>query len=275
MAAISDYLESQLLNFLFRGSNSFLGHVMANNPDKDDVPYGKPVNISLALTGRPPKDNETGSTIDEIPESVSVGGIDRATNYARVSLGKPSEVGDNVWLPVGSDGTNDSLAQAYSVRSSSALKTFVPPGNSTPTTVAVGDGSTPGYYYPLYLTQGAVTGSNTIVTWNFEELPGINFYGAYSTGGDSKFYENQEENPDPTDILIRLYEDNGFIKNNISIQFNKAVSNWGFVSGIAILDSPNHGEGNLLMHAQLKNPREVTPGDRLYFDPKTLEISLK
>jgi hypothetical protein len=275
MAAISDYLESQLLNFIFRSSNSFLGHTMAANPDKEDIPYGKPANISLALTGRPPRDNDDGSTIDEIPESISVGGVSTATNYARVSLGQPHEVGDNVWLPVGSDGTNNNQAQAYSVHSSSALKTYIPPGTSTPTTIQVGNGVDKGFYYPLYLSQGAVSSANTIVTYRFEELPGVDFFGAYSVEGDGKFFENAEENPDPTDILIRLYEDNGFIKNNISIQFNKAVSNWGFVSGIAILDSPNHGEGNLLMHAQLKNPRQVTPGDRLYFDPKTLEISLK
>jgi hypothetical protein len=275
MAAISDYLESELLNFLFRGSNSFMGHTMAQNPDKDNVPYGKPLNLSIALTGRPPQDNDTGATIDEIPVNVDVGGVSRATNYKRYDLGSPSEIGDNNWLPVGSDGTNDSLAQAYSVHSARASKTFVPPGNSTPTTVLIGDGSTKGYYYPLFLSQGAVTGANTIVTYNFVDQPGINFYGAYSTGSDSNFYENQEINPDPTDILIRLYEDNGFIKNKISLKFNKAVSNWGFVSGIAILDSPNYGEGNLLMHAQLKNPRQVTPGDSLYFDPKTLEISLK
>ena len=275
MAAISDYLEGQLLNFLFRSSNSFMGHTMVNNPDKDNVRYGKPVNLSLALTGKPPKDNDTGSTIDEIPETVSVGGVDRATNYARLDLGSPTITGDNNWLPVGSDGTDDSLAQAYSIHSAQASKTYIPPGNATPTTVLVGDGTTKGYYYPLFLSRGAVNNANTVVTYNFEEVPGVNFYGAFSSGGDSNFFENQEENPDPTDILIRLYEDNGFIKNKVSMAFQKAVSNWGFVSGIAILDSPNHGEGNLLMHAQLKNPRQVTPGDKLYFDPKTLEISLK
>lgn len=275
MAAISDYLESQLLNFLFRNSNQFLGHTMAPNPAKENIPYGKPLNISLALTGMPPKDNDTGATIDEIPQTISVGGVDRATNYQRVNLGRPNEVGDNVWLPVGSDGTNDSLAQAYSIYSASALKTYIPPGQGTPITQSVGNGTDKKYYYPLFLSQGAVTGASTIVQYRFEEIPGVVFYGAYSTGTDNRFFEAQDENPDPTDILIRLYEDNGFIKNNISIQFNKAVSNWGWVSGIAILDSPNHGQGNLLMHAQLKNPREVTPGDRLYFDPKTLEISLK
>jgi hypothetical protein len=140
MAAISDYLESQLLNFLFRSSNSFMGHTMAQNTDKDNVPYGKPLNLSIALTGRPPQDNDTGATIDEIPVNVDVGGVSRATNYKRYDLGSPSEIGDNNWLPVGSDGTNDSLAQAYSIHSANASKTFVPPGNSTPTTVLIGDG---------------------------------------------------------------------------------------------------------------------------------------
>jgi hypothetical protein len=47
---------------------------------------------------------------------------------------------------------------------------------------------------------------------------------------------------------------------------------WGWVSGLAILDSNQVGEGNLLMQAQLDNPREVFGGDTLRFDAEALII---
>ena len=52
MAAISDYLEKKLLNFLFRSGT-----------------FDKPSNISLALLNEVPKDNDTGSTVAEVPET--------------------------------------------------------------------------------------------------------------------------------------------------------------------------------------------------------------
>ena len=46
MAALSDYLESGLLNHVFRGGT-----------------FDKPSNISLALTSGIPQDSNTGSTL--------------------------------------------------------------------------------------------------------------------------------------------------------------------------------------------------------------------
>lgn len=76
----------------------------------------------------------------------------------------------------------------------------------------------------------------------------------------------------------------GVIKNCFSIdwptsQFRSAdveeAYGWGWVSGIAILDSLAIGEGNLLMQAQLDNPREVFGGDTLKFDAEALIIRFK
>jgi len=67
----------------------------------------------------------------------------------------------------------------------------------------------------------------------------------------------------------------GIIRNSGQIVFNTALTDWGWVSGVAILDSHELGTGNLLMHATLENPRLIYTGDNVKFDVATLEISFK
>ena len=49
----------------------------------------------------------------------------------------------------------------------------------------------------------------------------------------------------------------GVIKNSQLLMFENAVQDWGWVSGLAICDSGQVGSGNLLMYAQLNNPRII------------------
>ena len=63
--------------------------------------------------------------------------------------------------------------------------------------------------------------------------------------------------------------------NSGSLVFDTALLDWGWVSGIAITDSAEYGEGNILMVAALNNPRIVYMGDNLKFDPESLQISFK
>mgnify|MGYP001212242673 CR=1 FL=1 len=67
----------------------------------------------------------------------------------------------------------------------------------------------------------------------------------------------------------------GVIRNSGQIVFNTALTDWGWVSGIAITDHRTVGSGNLLMHAELTNPRMIYTGDNVKFDIDTLEISFK
>lgn len=67
----------------------------------------------------------------------------------------------------------------------------------------------------------------------------------------------------------------GVISNKVNFVFDKALVDWGWVSGIAITDSPDHQDGNLLMHAQLDNPRIVYMGDTPKFDADLLEIHFR
>lgn len=226
MAALSDYLESGLLNHIFR-----------------NAAFSKPQTIAIALTSGVPVDTDTGATIPELPSGVEMGENFVTTNYQRYNLGNPSSVGNSVWSAVGVDDLT-----VYTVFSEEVNHS--------------------GYFYPLYLTQSAAEDADengVAETYSFSQtFPGITFYapiGIDVSGGTT--------NPGYT-----LYEGNGFIKNSNQIVFNTALTNWGWVSGVAILDSAVHGSGNLLMYAQLDNPRLVYIGDNIKFDTNSLEISL-
>jgi len=67
----------------------------------------------------------------------------------------------------------------------------------------------------------------------------------------------------------------GIIRNSGQLVFNTALVDWGWISGVAILDHGTIGSGKLLMHAQLENPRLIYTGDNVKFDVGTLEISFK
>lgn len=227
MAALSDYLESQLLNHIFRNQS-----------------FNKPSNISIALTSGVPLDTDNGATIPELPSGVSRGQNFVSTNYSRINLGVPSGVGNNVWNSVGVDNTTIFTVFSEEVNHS-------------------------GYFYPLYLLESSANNADPngfSETYTFSKtFPGVNFYapiGIQVSGGSS--------NPG-----YLLYEGNGFIKNANQIIFNTALTDWGWVSGVAILDSSEIGSGNLLMYAELDNPRFVFTGDNIKFDSNSLEISLK
>ena len=74
MAALSDYLESGLLNFIFRGQS-----------------FSAPSNISIALTSGAPLDSHTGSTIPELASGVDPGHsfLTMAAPAMRTSLRSP------------------------------------------------------------------------------------------------------------------------------------------------------------------------------------------
>ena len=126
------------------------------------------------------------------------------------------------------------------------------------------------------LTEGVPTDSDTGST--IPEVPSgitgsgtgyarINL-GDPSTLGDTKWEYNTEEHN----------AGSGLIKNASSFMFDEgagsaALVDWGWVSGIAIVDSGEYGTGNLLMWAQLENPRIIYTGDTVKFDSSTLQIS--
>ncbi len=207
----------------------------------------KPTNVSVALTGDVSLDNDTGATLPELPSGVDNGGIFTTTGYSRLSLGSPSVDGTTVWGDVGTDNTT----------------AFVVDNADTP--------NASGYFYPLYLDEAAAVAADngnpqTATPFTFsEEQPGTTFYGPSNlvVSGSAT-----------NETSYELYEGNGFIKNNNQLIFGTALSDWGWVSGIAFVDSNVQGQGNLLMYSELTNPRYVYTGDNIKFDTKSLEISI-
>jgi len=210
--------------------------------------FPKPSNISIALTSSIPRDNDTGQTIPELHQTTQLDSITVQTNYSRIDLGDPVGAGDLKWNRAGID-------------------------NVTPFAVYSEDISHSGYFYPLFLSESTAlandsnpAGGGTVADpYEFSEFPGVKFYGPHSVA-----VSGAAANPG-----YELYEGNGFIKNKVQFVFETALTDWGWVSGVAILDSPDHQSGNLLMFAALNNPRYVYTGDSIKFDLNALEISLK
>lgn len=222
--------------------NGLLSHLFRNTA------FERPSTIALALTSGVPLDSDDGSTIGELASGVARGTNFISTNYARVDLGDPSTDGDNTWNEVGIDPVT-----TYEVYSEEE-------GHS-------------GYFYPLFLSQSAAQsfegndgGLYGTVTFS-KTFPNTTFYYPYDEG---IFSSGVEESAGYTS-----YEGNGFIKNKVEILFNTALTDWGWISGVAVLDSAEYGEGNLLMYAELQNPRFVYAGDNIKFDSNSLEIGLK
>lgn len=235
MAALSDYLESGLLSHIFR-----------------NAAFPRPSSIAIALTSGVPLDSDTGSTLPELPSGVMNGNVWTSTNYKRIPLGPPDSNGDNTWNAVGVN-----LLGIYSIYGKR-------------------HDNTSGYFYPLYLTAdaanqasklatGDVTGKNTV--FYFSDFAGTAFFAP--SGG------NLFQSGVPTKSNYQDYEGNGFIRNKNQIVFSTALTEWGWISGIAIVDDNTVGSGNLLMYSKLANPRYVFLGDNIRFDVNSLEISLK
>ena len=102
-------------------------------------------------------------------------------------------------------------------------------------------------------------------SYRFKEFPNVTLFAPVT-------YQQSGVSSNPG---YATYEGNGFIKNSTQLVFNTAFTDWGWVSGIAIVDTSNYGSGNLLMYAELENPRYVYAGDNIKFDTNSLEISLK
>jgi hypothetical protein len=231
MAALSDYLESALLNHIFRNST-----------------FPKPSNISIALTSDPPLDSDTGATLPELPSGVQKGSNFVTTNYRRLNLGAPAVSGSIIWSDVGVDDTT----------------TFQVLGTSSS-----GDSvGISGYFYPLYLNENSASQQDSLgVTfeYRFVEFPGVLFFAPRDL-----VESGVSNNPSFTE-----YDGNGFIKNSTQFVFDTALEDWGWISGVAIVDNAGYKQGNILMYSKLSNPRYVYTGDNIKFDLNSLEISLQ
>lgn len=135
------------------------------------------------------------------------------------------------------------------------------------------------------------TGNNQYTGGTLQELPSGD--GSVDTGYRRYNLDPPTTHGDDWWIFDDIGDENtgsGVIKNAKQIVFPNALTDWGIVSGIAIVDSGQapdptsdvphiahggYGTGNLIMHAELEHPREIYTGDAVKFDAHTLKIRFK
>jgi hypothetical protein len=69
--------------------------------------------------------------------------------------------------------------------------------------------------------------------------------------------------------------ENGVVVNTDNVVFPTALTDWGPVSGIVLLDSEIRGSGNVLMYATLEQQRTVYTGDSVKFNANELKTLLQ
>ena len=62
--------------------------------------------------------------------------------------------------------------------------------------------------------------------------------------------------------------------NVSAIEFAQATADWGYVSGVAVVDATGWGLGNVLLYGALTTPRIVTNGDIFRFNAGDIDISM-
>ena len=62
--------------------------------------------------------------------------------------------------------------------------------------------------------------------------------------------------------------------NVSALEFAQASADWGYVSGVAIVDATGWGLGNVLLYGALTTPRIVTNGDIFRFNAGDIDISM-
>jgi hypothetical protein len=70
-------------------------------------------------------------------------------------------------------------------------------------------------------------------------------------------------------------QEQGTIRNKTNIPFNTAISDWGMISGVAILDNEGSGLGNVLFFKEINPPRMIYAGETVKFNPYNFGISIE
>ena len=86
-------------------------------------------------------------------------------------------------------------------------------------------------------------------------------------------YQRYEIGP-PGDVHFNAPGAAGLIDNTSGYTWPQATSNWGWISGVAIMDSILYSTGNIIMHGSLTTAKQIASGDTFRFQTSDLDISL-
>lgn len=74
-------------------------------------------------------------------------------------------------------------------------------------------------------------------------------------------------------VILDSTGGSGLMDNVAAVTFPQATANWGWVSGIALVDTTS-GSGNMWMYGQLTTPREILNNDTFEIPAGSLDIYL-
>ena len=107
-----------------------------------------------------------------------------------------------------------------------------------------------------FRTQASITKPSTIALALTHTIPDATYGGAASIEVSNAGSYARQVLP-PSDANWSTTGISGQTFNNAAFTFPVATSNWGWVSGIMILDSASYGSGNALAYGTLINPTSV------------------
>lgn len=96
--------------------------------------------------------------------------------------------------------------------------------------------------------------------------------GTYTEVADANNYSRYAEVSGDANWDTMLAD--GIGENLVDFTFDAATGNWGVVSGVIITDSETHSAGNVLLHGELSESKEVQNGDTFKFSASNLTIEI-
>lgn len=99
---------------------------------------------------------------------------------------------------------------------------------------------------------------------NLPEIPNAGAYARYNVGPKSNATWSE---------ITQTGAGSGLTQNVGTFLFTQASADWGWVSGIALVDSGVYGAGNLWMWAPLATPRDVKNQDTFSYAAAAFQIA--
>ena len=94
---------------------------------------------------------------------------------------------------------------------------------------------------------------------SYNELANTGGYVRYTNASGDVFWSHQSA---------------GSGQNISQVQFAQATADWGYVSGIVLIDSSTYGAGNILMYGVLSSPKNVKNGQNFTLNASNLTVFL-
>lgn len=99
---------------------------------------------------------------------------------------------------------------------------------------------------------------------NLPEIPNAGGYARYNVGPKSNSTWSE---------ITQTGAGSGLTQNVGTFSFTQASADWGWVSGIALVDSGVYGQGNVWMWAPLVTPRDVKSQDTFSYAAAAFQIA--